>query len=284
MDHKGNKPLRQYIGIKRQTTQLKYENFEVQKSPDNKENGIIRMTYKLNKNIFKINEYIILFEEKFVEHNKNKSNIIITGKELETKYKINFEEFEKYGINKNDEILEVILKGKTIEDMSWMFFNCENLIKVDLSLFNPLNVKDMSCMFYGCTNLIKVDFSAFNNQNVTNMSWIFYGCKNLAKVDLSSFNTQNVINMTSMFYDCKNLAKVDLSSFNTQNVTSMDSMFYDCKNLMKIDLSSFNIRNVINVSKMLDGYIGLIKIGRKRYNKIKNHLRSAKYNLSIIEV
>ena len=51
-----------------------------------------------------------------------------------------------------------------------MFYNCHNLIKVDLSSFNTQNVKEMSEMFSCCYNLIKVDLSSFNTKNVKDES------------------------------------------------------------------------------------------------------------------
>ena len=50
--------------------------------------------------------------------------------------------------------------------MGYMFYECENLINLDLSNFNTNNVIDMSYMFYKCENLINIDLSGFNTKNV----------------------------------------------------------------------------------------------------------------------
>ena len=87
---------------KNKTTQLKSKNYESEKDLENKENGIIYMSYRLDKNLLKDNKYIILFGEIFVQKNKNKCNIIISGKEYEIMSEINIEELKKYGINEKD--------------------------------------------------------------------------------------------------------------------------------------------------------------------------------------
>ena len=45
-----------------------------------------------------------------------------------------------------------------------------------LSNFNTQNVTNMSYMFYYCNSLAKINISNFNTQNVTNMSHMFYYC------------------------------------------------------------------------------------------------------------
>ena len=154
------------------------------------------MKYKLDKNLFENNKYLRLFGEDFVKINENKCNTIINGKEYEIIPLIDVEEFEKYNIKAEDETLEVILKDKTIEDMSCMFLGCESLIKIDLSLFNSQTIIKMGAMFTGCENLIKVNLKSFNTKNVRRMGGLFGNCKSLNNIDLSSFNTENVTDMS----------------------------------------------------------------------------------------
>ena len=60
-------------------------------------------------------------------------------------------------------------------------------------------------MFYNCSNLISLDLSHFNTSSVTDMEYMFYGCSNLISLDLSDFNTSsNSINIDSMFDNCNN--------------------------------------------------------------------------------
>ena len=177
-------------------------------------NQIANITYKFFEGSFE------LFGKEFVKSNKNKCSMIIKGKKYGIINNIYLNEFEKYDIKEEDEILEVKLISKEIKN---------SLIKSDLSSSNTQNLEDMRYMFQGCKSLIKLDLSSFDTQNVKNMSCMLEGCKNLINLDLSSINTQNVNGMAYMFKDCENLIKLDLSSFNTQNVKNMDSMFQGCK-------------------------------------------------------
>ena len=246
--------------------------------------GIVYIKYTLDQNLFENNQYLRLFGEKFVQKNKNNCKLSIAGKTYEIKCKINQEEFENYNIKKNDEILEVQLKGKAIEDMSSLFFLCTSLIYVNFSSFSSKNVTNMEAMFYGCKSLTQVDLSSFNTQKVVNMLGMFYGCENLIKADLSSFNTRKVLGMRSMFKGCKSLTKIDLSAFNTENVVDMFEIFDDCKNLVKVDISSFKFQNAYNIDAMFKNCHSLIKTGRENNNKIKHNIKSNESELLLIEV
>ena len=152
---------------------------------------------------YKFSDFLRLFGLEFVKNNKDKCKMVIHDKEYEIKEEIRKEEFEKFGIKEDEKILEVILKGKGITDMSYMFDYCESLIELDLSSFDTQNVISMEWMFHSCDSLIELDLSSFDTQNVKNMSCMFADCKGLTKLDLSSFYTQNVKDMSCMFADCK---------------------------------------------------------------------------------
>ncbi len=139
---------------------------------------------------------------------------------------------------------------KNITNMSYMFSGCENLKSLDLSDFYTKNVTNMNNMFCDCNNLIDLNLTSFDTKNVTNMSNMFSGCDKITNIDLSSFDTKNVTNMSNMFYDCKNLKNLNLSNFVTSKVTNMSDMFYYCSNITDLNLSSFNTENVTNMSNM----------------------------------
>ena len=56
--------------------------------------------------------------------------------------------------------------------MNNLFSNCKNLINLDLSSFNTINVIDMSEMFKSCKKIINLDLSSFNTNNIIEMSYI----------------------------------------------------------------------------------------------------------------
>ena len=159
--------------------------------------------------------------------------------------------YQKYFVPEKEGKYEIILKFNIIlKDCSFMFYNCNNLINIDLSTFDTKGVINLGGMFYGCSNLTKIDLSSFNTLNVTNMGGMFYNCSKLEKIDLSSFCTKNVTTMGGMFLGCSKLTFINLSSFDTKNVTDMNGMFYNCFNLEMIDLSVFDTKNVTNMSYM----------------------------------
>ena len=50
-----------------------------------------------------------------------------------------------------------------------MFYNCNNLVNINLSSFNTENVSDISYMFANCYNLVYLDISSFNLKNVNKL-------------------------------------------------------------------------------------------------------------------
>ena len=137
---------------KKKISPLKVKDFENDTQTKSKKNGIIYISYKLDKHFLKDDKYIILFREEFAEKHKNKCKIIINGKEYNIVTEIDIEKLEKYNINGKIETLEVILKLEEIDDMSHMFANCRSLIKVDFSLFNT----EKKRIFHICSLVVKI--------------------------------------------------------------------------------------------------------------------------------
>ena len=196
------------------------------------------------------------------------------------------ETFKKYFKPKEKGIYTIkLVLNFLMTNCKYMFFDCKNIIKIDLSGFNSKNVTTMEKMFSGCENLREINFSLFNTENVTDMKGMFNECKNITKFDLFSFNTENVTNMKEMFFDCENVTKMDLSSFNTKKVDNTRKMFGNCYKLTDIDLSSFNTQGLLNKKGMVLNCkkLNKIKVGRKSYVKIKN-LSRYESSLTILEV
>ena len=238
-----------------------------------------------NKNIYFLNNNKY---GELKELNENNIQMYIDNK----KYK-----FQKYfKFRKGEHYIKLIFKKK-IQNCSGMFYECDKIEIIDLSLFNTSEVTDMSEMFYLCDNVKSIILSpSFNTSKVTDMNHMFYRCRNLNNINLSSFDTSKVINMEGMFGYSDNLQYLDLSSFNTSNVTDMNSMFsichrlkniilspsfntskitnmsnmfYQCKCLENIDLSSFNTSNVTNMSGMFALCYSLENIDLSPFNTSK---------------
>ena len=148
-----------------------------------------------------------------------------------------------------------------MKDCSYMFFNCPNIIKLDLSSFDTSKVYNMNHMFGRCYNVNEIDVSGFNTENVKDMGYLFSKCKKLINLDLSIFETEKVENMSCMFYENFSITQIYLPFFNTEKVKDMSCMFCRCYKLEKLDLKSFNTKNVLDMSHMFDECINLKEIG-----------------------
>jgi surface protein len=112
----------------------------------------------------------------------------------------------------NEKNTELFIEGKKYKFNKFFIPQKEGIYSIKIK-FNFL-IKDCSYMFYNCYNLIDVDLSSFNTRNVTNMEGMF-SCNELKNIDLSLINTENVTNMSSLFNFCVNLENCILSNFNT---------------------------------------------------------------------
>ena len=119
-----------------------------------------------------------------------------------------------------------------IKSMIYMFYNCTELVSLDLSSFDVTNLSDAYNMFNGCSGLTSLILPDFSKGSLTTISSFFYDCSSLVSLDLSSFNTSKSTSFSDMFGYCESLVSIDLSSFNTSNCTNFGSMFYNCSSLV----------------------------------------------------
>ena len=102
---------------------------------------------------------------------------------------------------------------------SYMFFGT-NVEHIDFGTgFNTANVTDMSYMFFNCQNLGSLNLSNLNLQSVTTMKGMFRLC-GVQTLNLSGATTSSsLINATSMFMDCTNLSgTLDLSGIELSTI------------------------------------------------------------------
>ena len=153
-----------------------------------------------------------------------------TREEDKIRSKEQLQEYLKSEIKKQGE--HVVIKNldvSLVEDLSELFYEiAEGVRTLDLSGWKTSNANDMSYMFFQCDNLESIDVSACDTSNVTYMTWMFKWCESLASLDLSGWDTSNVRGMNGMFAYCKNLKSLDLSGWDTSNAKDMGKMFYEC--------------------------------------------------------
>jgi surface protein len=133
-----------------------------------------------------------------------------------------------------------MLDFSSVEDFSFMFYNCHNLKKINVSNFNTKKSKTFQSMFEGCFRLKKVDVSLFNSSKCENIDSMFCNCLNIKEIDMLNWNMSNIkkiIDMNYLFYKCGNLKNIKMcTNFNSGKGCFLDYIdLNDFKNIDKID-------------------------------------------------
>lgn len=102
---------------------------------------------------------------------------------------------------------------------------------IDFSNFYTNNVVDMSYMFCNSYDTVKLDLSGFDTSKVETMEDMFSDMYALKYLDISSFSTERLTNMDAMFNNCISLVDLDLTSFDTGSVLHMADTFCGCEQL-----------------------------------------------------
>lgn len=151
--------------------------------------------------------------------------------------------------------------------------NCTNLKKINFNKDIQSNkVQDMSYMFYNCEKIISINLSSFYTSNCKDMSCMFYGCKSLSNLNISNFDTKTCEMMNYMFYNCETLTSLDLSNFYTNNCESVSHMFCGCKSLLRLNIQNFDFSTIINKENFIEGCSSLTEITIKN-TKEKSELQ-----------
>ena len=207
----------------------------------------IKITYKLGDE-----SKIKIFDNTFVNNNKNNCKIISNNNEYDLSEKISYKNIKI--INNNE--FEIKLTGfENITDMSYMFYNCKKLLNIqNFSNIDISKVTNLNSVFYGCESLQNIpDISNWNTTSVTNIGALFDGCNLLTSLpDISKWNTENITDMSYIFCNCKLLTSLpDISKWSTNKVTNMSDMFAGCQSLCSIpDISKWNTKCVTNIGNM----------------------------------
>ena len=253
------------------------------------------ITYKINNN--PIDRKVRLFDEVFVENNKDLLSVSVNGVAGPlTVYYMN---------NNNKKELNVKLeekKGKKITNMSYMFNNCKNLDNVDFKNWNTYNIFSMEATFQLCSfdkiNFIK-DFNMQNVENIramfckcinlkdipdfdkwfkkkefhlTNISMLFSGCKSLTKVTLPKWENINKIeDISYLFNRCTKLQNINLNDvlYYPEKIINASGLFNNCKNLKEISLN-FKSKSIEDISFMFQNCENLEIINELKFKDSKS--------------
>lgn len=105
-----------------------------------------------------------------------------------------------------------------IRKANFLFGNCKYLNFIDMDNDTEIKLNEMIGMFFDCQSIIDLNLSMLNTKNVKNFNSLFYNCKNLKNIIInpSIFKTNNVNNFDKMYYNClslktnKNLKATDI--------------------------------------------------------------------------
>ena len=158
-----------------------------------------------------------------ISKNKDENNYL-DNKEDNLIARVKSSEIYHYFIN--DYHPKIYIDGIENKEFDYCFEPTEAKLYTVIIKFTK-EIPDCSYMFYDCDRIISIDLSFFDSKKVNNMRYMFNGCSNLRHIYFSNIDTRNVINMERMFCNCYKLKYLDLSNFNTKNVIYMDFMFYN---------------------------------------------------------
>ena len=143
------------------------------------------------------------------------------------------------GIARKIERVAVVDEGVAPQTMYAWFFECNNLLSVNLSKLDTSKTTSLGYAFSRCKSLTDLDLSALDTSSVRSFADVFQDCSSLRSVNLTGWDTSSGNNFRQMFYCCAALEELDISSFNTSSATTFEQMFYGCSSLRSLDLSHF---------------------------------------------
>ena len=154
------------------------------------------------------------------------------------------------GIARKIERVAVVDDGVAPQTMYAWFFECNNLVSVNLSKLDTSKTTSLEYAFSRCTSLTDLDLSALDTSFVRSFADVFQDCSSIRSVNLAGWDTSSGNNFRQMFYCCAALEELDVSSFNTSSATTFEQMFYGCRSLRSLDLSHFATGNATTFASM----------------------------------
>ena len=154
------------------------------------------------------------------------------------------------GIARKIERVAVVDDGVAPQTMYAWFFECNNLVSVNLSKLDTSKTTSLGYAFSRCKSLTEIDLSALDTSSVGSFADVFQDCSALQNVNISGWDTSSGKDFSQMFYCCASLEAIDISSLKTGNATSLKQMFYGCSALRSLDLSHFDTRKVTTFESM----------------------------------
>lgn len=170
------------------------------------------------------------------------------------------------GIARKIERVAVVDEGVAPQTMYAWFFNCANLLSVNLSKLDTSKTTSLEYAFSGCKSLTDIDLSTLDTGSVRSFADVFQDCSSLRSVNLAGWDTSSGNNFRQMFIQCASLEELDVSSFETGNATTFKEMFYGCSSLRSLDLSRFDTSAAITFASMFYNCAALATLDVSMFN------------------
>ena len=154
------------------------------------------------------------------------------------------------GIARKIERVAVVDGGIAPQTMYAWFFECSNLLSVNLSRLDTSKTTSLGYAFSRCKSLTDLDLSALDTSSVRSFADVFQDCSSLRSVNLAGWDTSSGKDFRQMFYRCASLEEIDISSFKTSASTSFEQMFSGCSSLRSLDLSHFDTGSATTFASM----------------------------------
>ena len=142
-------------------------------------------------------------------------------------------------------------KANKVEEYTGMFYNCINLVSIDMSNFSFVNTKSLSFMFFNCINLEQIILPKDEiATNIEDLYFTFAVCFKLKYIDLSSISLKKVKRLQYTFFSCLNLESIIFGDDDEEinNIEQISYCFANCYNLKEINLSKFNLEKINDLS------------------------------------
>lgn len=154
------------------------------------------------------------------------------------------------GIASEIKRVAVVDDGIAPQTMYAWFFECNNLLSVNLSRLDTSKTTSLGYTFSRCKSLTEIDLSTLDTSSVGSFADVFQDCSSLRSVNLAGWDTSSGKDFRQMFYRCASLEEIDISSFKTSASTSFEQMFYGCSSLRSLDLSHFDTGSATTFASM----------------------------------
>lgn len=153
--------------------------------------------------------------------------------------------------------------------LGYAFSRCKSLTEIDLSALDTSSVRSFADVFQDCSSLRSVNLAGWDTSGGKDFRQMFYRCASLEEIDISSFKTSASTSFEQMFFGCSSLRSLDLSHFDTSAATTFASMFYNCASLAILDVSMFDTTSATDLSQAFYGCKSLTELDLSRATTAK---------------